>query len=126
MGHRLTAVLATGLVAVAAQAFAHHGAANYDTSTSVTIKGTVTEFVFTNPHTLVYLDVKDESGEIRKWQGELTSPNRLARAGWTKSTIKVGDQITIIGSPSKSGAPVLAIQRVLSANGLEIKTSEDN
>ena len=125
MGHRLAAVLTAGFVAVAVQAFAHHGAANYDTSKSVTIKGTVTEFVFTNPHTLVYLDVKDESGEIRKWQGELTSPNRLARAGWTKSTLKVGDQITIIGSPSKSGAPVMAIQRVLSSNGQEIKQSED-
>jgi uncharacterized protein DUF6152 len=121
-----SAILMVGLLALSGRALAHHGAANYDMAKSVTVKGTVTEFVFANPHTLIYIEAKDESGTIQKWQGELTSPNRLARAGWTKSTLKVGDQITLVGAPSKSGAPVLWLQRVLSPAGVELKTSDDN
>lgn len=104
-------------LASAGTAFAHHGAAVYDTAKSVTVKGTVTDFQFTNPHVLIYIDSKDESGNVQKWQGELTSPNHLARAGWTKSTIKVGDQVTLTGNPSKSGATNLWLRKVAGPNG---------
>ena len=124
MKDRLAVFLTVAMLMVAGRAFAHHGAANYDMKQSVTVKGTVTEFQFKNPHTLIYIDVKGESGEIQKWQGELTSPNNLARAGWNKNTLKVGDEVTLIGAPSKSGASVLWLQKVLSPSGVEIKTSE--
>ena len=91
------------LFVLAGPAFAHHGAAAYDMSKSVTVAGTITDFQFVNPHVLIAMDVKDPSGKVEKWQGELTSPNHLARAGWTKSTLKPGDQITLIGGPAKSG-----------------------
>jgi hypothetical protein len=126
MKYRLAIFLAVVLSTVSGAAFAHHGAANYDMKKSVTVKGTVTDFEFKNPHTLIYIEVKDGSGEVQKWQGELTSPNHLARAGWSKNTVKVGEEITLIGAPSKSGAPVLWIQKVLSPAGVEIKTSEEN
>jgi hypothetical protein len=109
-------------LAMAGAAFAHHGAAAYDTNKSVTVKGTVTDFQFTNPHVLIYIDAKDENGNVQKWQGELTSPNHLTRAGWTKSTIKVGDQITLTGNPANSGATNLWLRKVLSPTGTEIKT----
>jgi hypothetical protein len=109
-------------LAIAGAAFAHHGAAAYDTAKSVTVKGTVTDFQFTNPHVLIFIDAKDESGNAQKWQGELTSPNHLARAGWTKSTIKVGEQITLTGNPATSGAANLWLRKVLSPSGTEIKT----
>ena len=125
MKRTVVILLTVGLMAVSGSVFAHHGAANYDMRKSVTVKGTVTDFVFKNPHTLIYIDVKGETGEIQKWQGELTSPNHLARAGWSRSTVKVGDEITLIGAPSKSGAAVLWLQKVLSANGAEIKTTEE-
>jgi Family of unknown function (DUF6152) len=94
-------------------AFAHHGAAAYDMSKTVTVTGTVTDFQFVNPHVLIAMDVKDASGKVEKWQGELTSPNHLSRAGWTKSTLKPGDQVTLIGGPAKSGSPTMWIRKVM-------------
>ena len=102
------------LFVVSGSAFAHHGAAAYDSSKMVTVTGTVTDFQFVNPHVLIIMDAKDPStGKIEKWEGELTSPNHLARAGWTKSTIKPGDEVTITGSALKSGAPAMAIRKVM-------------
>ncbi len=102
------------LFVVSGSAFAHHGAAAYDSSKMVTVTGTVTDFQFVNPHVLIIIDAKDPStGKIEKWEGELTSPNHLARAGWTKSTIKPGDEVTMTGSALKSGAPAMAIRKVM-------------
>jgi hypothetical protein len=70
--------------------FAHHGTAAYDTVNPLTLKGTVTDFRFINPHCQVYFDIKNDKGEVEHWQGELTAPNKLARAGWTKHTLNPG------------------------------------
>lgn len=95
-------------------ASAHHGNAAYDTTKMTTVTGTVTSFQFVNPHVLIAMDVKDPStGEVVKWQGELTSPNHLERAGWTKSTIKVGDEVTMSGSALKSGTPAMQIRKIM-------------
>src|SRR2546422_4502343 len=96
---------------VCAPAFAHHGTGTYDSSKSVTLSGTVTEFAFTNPHAALYFDVKDDKGKIVKWAIEMNSPGVLARAGWTKKTFKAGDQITITVRPAKAGTPVGLINR---------------
>lgn len=81
-------------------------------SKTITVTGTVTDFQFVNPHVLIAMDAKDPSGKVEKWQGELTSPNHLARAGWTKSTIKAGDQVTLTGGPAKSGSPTMWIRKI--------------
>jgi hypothetical protein len=114
------------LMMIASVAFAHHGTANYDTSKQVTVKGSVTDFMFINPHVLIVMDGKDDSGKVEKWQGELTSPNRLSRAGWTKSSIKPGDTITLSGYPTKSGSPEIWIQKVVLASGEELPTGGGN
>ena len=111
------AVLALILLSVAGAVSAHHGNASYDMTKSVTIKGTVTEFQFVNPHVLIYMDVKDASGNVTNWAGELTSPNRLVRLGWTKSTLKVGDEVSLSGAISKNGAPRMWAQKVSNAGG---------
>jgi hypothetical protein len=118
--------LIVGLMTLASAAFAHHGTANYDTSKTVTVKGTVSDFQFINPHVLISMDGKDESGKVEKWQGELTSPNRLSRAGWTKSSVKPGDTLTISGYPSKSGSPEIWIQKVVLASGEDLPTGGGN
>jgi hypothetical protein len=118
--------LFAGLLMFSGVAFAHHGTANYDTTKMVAVKGPVTDFQFINPHVLIALDVKDESGKVVKWQGELTSPNRLTRVGWTKSSIKFGDVITISGYPAKSGSPEIWIQKVVLAGGEELATGGGN
>lgn len=108
---------------LAGAAFAHHGGAAYDTSKMTTVTGTVTEFEFTNPHVIIGMDVKDPaSGKIEKWQGELTSPNHLSRVGWTKDTIKVGDELTMSGSALKTGGLAMAIRKIMK-NGEQISTS---
>jgi len=89
-----------------------------------TVTGTVSEFAFINPHALITLDVKDLStGKITKWQGELTSPGSLAKMGWNRGTIKTGDQLTMTGMALKSGAPAMAIRKLVK-NGEEIQTSD--
>jgi hypothetical protein len=111
---------------LAGVAYAHHGTANYETTKMITVKGPVTDFQFINPHVLISMDGKDETGKAEKWQGELTSPNRLTRAGWTKSSIKLGDVITISGYPSKSGSPEIWIQKVVLPSGEELPTGGGN
>jgi hypothetical protein len=101
---------------------AHHGQAAYDMTKSVTVTGTITEFQFVNPHCILLFDVKTEKGATEQWQGELTSPNRLLRAGWNAQTVKAGDRITLTGSRAKSGAPSLYITKAI-INGQELKTA---
>jgi hypothetical protein len=102
--------------------YAHHGGAAYDTSNMVTVTGKVTDFQFVNPHVIISMDVKDPStGKIDNWQGELTSPNHLSRVGWSKSTIKLGDEITMTGAALKTGASAMAIRKI-TKNGEPIST----
>ena len=98
-------------------ALAHHGQAAYGNET-VTLNATVTEFRFVNPHARVSFDVVSESGETQHWIGALTAPNKLARAGWTKSTLEPGDEIEITGRRGRNGANAMHIgQIVMAADG---------
>jgi hypothetical protein len=114
------------LLLVSVQLSAHHGTASYDTAKNITVKGAVTDFQFVNPHVLVFLDAKDEKGNVQKWQGELTSPNHLARNGWTRSSLKPGDEVTLAGFPAKSGVTSLWITKVLLADGTSLDPSVGN
>lgn len=88
---------------------AHHGNSAYDETARVPIKGVVTEFVWVNPHSQIYLDVKGKDGKIVHWAIETNSPGILSRAGWTRRSIKAGDEVTIILCPAKNNAPVAYI-----------------
>jgi hypothetical protein len=114
-----------GILAIAGAAFAHHGTANYNTKDSLTVKGIITAFQFINPHVLIFLDV-NENGKVKKYQGELTSPNRLARVGWHQDTLKPEDTVTISGFPAKDGSPEIWIQKVILADGTQLKTEGEN
>ncbi len=114
-------IVAVGVLAFSMSALAHHGTANYDMTTLTTLKGTVTDFQFINPHTLILFDVKNDKGVVEHWQAEATSPNHLVRAGWTKNTVKAGDEITISGYRAKNGSFVLRFAKMVLANGQEIK-----
>jgi hypothetical protein len=106
-----------GLLAVSVPLFAHHGYAAYDTDRKVTLKGTVTRWIWSNPHCMVQLDVTDESGHVAHWIAETENPSAMIRIGWTDKSIKVGDQITLTALPVKSGAPVGRIVDVVLSNG---------
>jgi hypothetical protein len=91
-------------VSISAPVMAHHGEANYDTEKTSSVKGTVTEFEFVNPHVQITIDVKNDKGETEKWTGEARSPAMLSRYGsWDRNTIKVGDVITFYGHRTKNG-----------------------
>jgi hypothetical protein len=94
------------LLAVAAlPAIAHHSFdAEFDRTKAITLKGTVTKIEWMNPHVWLYLDVKDESGQVTKWQCEYGAPNALKRNGWSRNSIKEGDAITIEGNLAKDGS----------------------
>lgn len=111
--------LAAGLLALGVPASAHHGAANYDVAHTLTLKGTITEYKFTNPHVLFSFDVKSDDGTIEKWEGEASNPLQLARQGWTSKTFKAGDQLTFIGHGTKSGAKSLWITSIVYPDGKE-------
>ena len=104
---------------------AHHGAAAFDVTKMVTVKGTVTDFQYVNPHVQVYFDVKSDKGETEAWQGELTAPNKLSRAGWTKRTLKPGDMITVTGNPAQNGAHTLWIRKLIGPDGESLQLFED-
>ena len=97
--------LATTLIA-AVPAFAHHGTAGYDMSKVVTLTGTVSKVQWSNPHIYYTIDAKDESGNLQHWSLEMSAPLLLERFGWTKDSIKEGDQVVAEAHPAKNGAPV--------------------
>ena len=107
----------TALLLVSGVSFAHHGMGSYDLQRRITVKGTVTTFDFTNPHVLLHLDVKDDKGHVVKWVAETGSPNIMRRGGWTKNTLKPGDQITLSGQPAKNGSPTMRFLKVVLPNG---------
>ena len=105
-------VLCVLTLVVSIPVFAHHGTAvSYDSSKPITLKGTVTEFVFLNPHAQIYFDVKEADGKVVHWAGELNSPGNLRRDGWSKETFKPGDQLTITLHPARAGTPVGNVDR---------------
>ena|SRR5712675_205031 len=110
--------LVAGLLMVSGPAFAHHGGAVYDTKNPITLKGIVTDFEFVNPHVQIYFDVKDEKGSIARWVCETVSPGKLVRgSGWSKNSVKVGDEITITLSPAYAGTPVGVLKKIVFADG---------
>ncbi len=121
MVKKMVASFAIALVScvIAGVAFAHHGTSAYSTQV-VTMKGKVTTFEFMNPHSEVRVDVTDASGHTVNWLCEAGSLNFLVRRGWSKSSLKSGDMITIMGNPGKSGGPNLRLTKVILPDGKEL------
>ena len=119
MPHKWAGILGATLVILsfAGPIFAHHGGAAYDTTKADTLKGTIVEFDFINPHCQLYFEVRDDTGKVVKWDGEFTNPNALHRRGWTKEMFKPGDPVTLTGNRAKNGAPVLRVLKVELSDG---------
>jgi hypothetical protein len=115
---RVAATAALSLFAL--PAFAHHGASEYDMTKIVSVHATVTELQYVNPHTLLVFTVKDDAGKAVEWTGELPSPNLLSRRGWSRSTVKPGDQVTVIGAIAKNGEKGMQIKKLVFPDGHEL------
>ena len=119
--------LAAGLLVVSAPVFAHHGASAYDSKKLTTLKGTVTDYLFMNPHTEIVFEVKDADGKVEKWTAEAASLVTMSRFGWTKTMFKPGDQITVSGNRAKNGSYTMRLSKVVLPNGKEyvVQRGED-
>jgi len=104
------------------QAAAHHSvSAYYDTSRQITLKGPVDSVEWTNPHMFLHIDVRGDHGAMTKWAIETDSPNVLSRAGWTRTTLHFGDEVTAVGYPSKDGKPAIRLVTLSLADGRKLK-----
>jgi hypothetical protein len=103
---RIISFAVIGLLAVSGPLFAHHGNAAYDADKMVTVKGTVTDYVWSNPHVFIKLEGKDDSGNVVHWIVEGQNPVSMTQIGWTKNTFKPGDVVEIDAIPAKNGNPV--------------------
>ena len=121
MRNRGFAVLAAlGFLISAAPLFAHHGVGVFDQEHSISVKGTVTEFAFVNPHVEIYFDAKDDKGNVEKWVAESGSPNLMRRSGWSKVTLKPGDQVTFVGYPARKGVKGMRLEKIVLPNGQDL------
>lgn len=105
------------LTAGPASLSAHHGNAAYETATQITLKGTVTEWYWANPHCFLKFDVKDETGKAVNWVAEVSNPPDMVRAGWTKTSFKAGDNVTVVLIVAKNNLPVGRIRSVTLGDG---------
>lgn len=113
----LSLLVMTGLLAISVPLNAHHGNASYGHAKQLTLKGTVTEWEWLSPHTILKMDVKDENGAVVNWIVEWNAPSSLINFGINKRTFKPGDEVTVVMITPDNGAPVGRIQRVQLANG---------
>src|SRR6202790_1930486 len=103
---RTSSFAVISLLILSVPLFANHGNASYYTTKSVTVKGTVTEYIWANPHVFVKLDGKDDSGNDVHWIVEGQNPVSMMAIGWTKNTFKPGDEVEIDAMQAKNGNPV--------------------
>ena len=118
--HQTLKVLIIGIALMSAPLLAHHGAASFAPDKELTLKGTVTEWLWANPHCFLKFDVKDESGTVSNWTIELGNPTDITPRGFSRSTFKPGDQVTAVLQPVKSGAPVGRLKTVTLPDGSKL------
>ena len=99
----VTSASAAALLA-AAPAFAHHSFAMFDRQKEITLKGTVKEFQWTNPHSFIQIEAPDEKGMVVSYSIEMNSPNNLTRQGWKSTALKAGDKVTVVMNPLRDGS----------------------
>lgn len=118
---------ATLILLVSVPILAHHGAASYDITKLTTLKGTITNIQWMNPHSEIAIEVNDTTGKAQKYIVESVTPLGLSRIGWTKSSLKPGDQITVTGNLSKNGSHILRLKKIVFPSGKEltIQNGED-
>ena len=113
--------VSAGLLMVGLPAAAHHSfAAEYDSTKKITLRGVVTKFEWTNPHAHFYIDVADPAGKVANWNLELASPNMMQRNGWTRHSLKEGDQVVVVASQAKDGTHTASADTIQKSDGTKL------
>jgi hypothetical protein len=110
-------VIAAGVLLLSVPLIAHHGAAALDTGKEVTVKGTVTEWIWSNPHCFLQFDAKDDAGTVRNWAVETQNPTAMTQRGWSRTSFKAGDAVTVTLEPVKNGQPIGRLLTIVLPNG---------
>src|SRR5438128_8057417 len=113
----LIAAFAVAVIFASGTVLAHHGANLYDTTKSVMLKGTITKFEWGTPHNQIYFDVKDAKGEVQHWVASTEPAPVMLERGWTRRSLKAGDQVTVYICAAKNGATVWNLQKIVMADG---------
>jgi hypothetical protein len=117
-----SALFLAGLwMVTAVPAFAHHAEPLYDLKNPTTVSGVVTRVEWSNPHAYLYVNVKNEKGEVEEWSIELNSPNSLKRNGWISNAVKTGDHVVCTGGRAKIGARTMRAITIELADGKKLK-----
>src|SRR5260370_39105562 len=116
--------LAVGCVTFSAPLLAHHGTAAFETAKKLTLKGTVTEWLWSNPHCLLQLDVKGNDGKVGHWVGETQNPVTMTNMGWSKAAIRAGDEVTVTLFQVKNGLPLGRVVTVVLPNGRVLDSND--
>jgi Family of unknown function (DUF6152) len=112
--------LGIGVSILSLPLLAHHGVAAYDMTKNITLKATVTEWVWSNPHCILQFDVTDDRGQVVQWTAETENPSSMIHQGWTRQSMKPGDQITVTVYQAKNGKPIARIIGILLPNGQKL------
>src|ERR1043166_9684698 len=122
---RRSAILLFVLSVVVSTAYAHHGrGATFDMKKRITLKGTVSKVDWRNPHVVIWMDVKDEGGKVTTWGFENAGVSQLAQEGYSRNTLKIGQEITAVVNPAANGSPTAIVVKVILADGAEIMSRE--
>jgi hypothetical protein len=122
MAHKFGMVaILVGLSMFTVPVFAHHGAASFDSGKTITVKGTVVGYVWSNPHVLVKMDSKDDKGEVIHWVVEAWNPVTQTSRGWTKNSFKPGDEVEAEVVPAKNNQPVAEFRGKVLINGKQLQ-----
>jgi uncharacterized protein DUF6152 len=114
------ATVIAGFLALAGPLPAHHAARTVYESRSVTLKGIVTNYEWSNPHAIVSITVRTDNGNVEEWHAEILPPAEMTQAGWTKETIKPGDQVTLTGRPGKNSQHIMWLEYLLTPDGRKL------
>jgi hypothetical protein len=121
MKNRLAIFLLLAVVfSISAPMFAHHGGATLYTDRTVTLKGTVVKWFWSNPHCLLTLDVKGDDGQTVQWIAETQAPNSIYGSGYRKDSFKPGDMVTVVLQPTKNGKPNGRLSSAILADGTKL------
>ena len=116
-------LVAAALLTSTVSPFAHHGSASFDTERELVLEGTVTEWIWSNPHCFLKFDAAESDGVVRNWAAEVSNPTDMTRRGWARTSFRPGDKVTVTVQPVKNGAPVGRLRSVVLANGQTLGTA---
>lgn len=114
------AFVASALLIASTPLLGHHGSASFDPDKRLTLEGSVTEWLWSNPHCFLKVDAKDDTGSVRNWNLELGNPTDSTTVGFRRTTFKAGDKVTVTVQPVKSGAPVGRLLTVQLPDGTKL------